>query len=411
MRGRPDRFLRGDRDWLDIRDYRVEDISTDQSVNIMSGSALVGDVSAPRVVISGLIQGCITAREVIMEAHSQVWGDIYCVSIQLAPNGKLNGWISTYDEGTIDLLMANQLTPTDLPAANLESMPKKLRKWLQEHSDLGNSNLGAESGTRVGIWKQLRMEAASALLARVELEAKLRAPSDVFALPLKEEPEIESQDSSDKAHVVEGDESDKLSATNAEHEEMMDDSSAESLANQPKSREEPKENDVLLLTRASLETAQREQQKLIKELNRLNNQLHLDQSKVANLEQKNVRLIEQLAEAEYKLIASDLEINRASNGLEGKQVEPDSRSEKDPRDVVVEGDYMLERLESHSKQLAKLKASLVERDIELQLARKQNIEIEKELIRVKRLASVRIKQLQAQLSELQTDKAGYSEHD
>jgi hypothetical protein len=411
VRGRPDKFIRSDRDGIYVREYQVGDISTDRFVNITSGSALLGDISAPRVMVSGLIRGCITAREVILDASGQVWGDIYCVSFQLAPKGKLNGWISTYDEGTIDLLMANELTTADLPAANIETMSKNLRKWLQEYSDLGDSNIAVESETRVGIWKQLRMEAASALLARVELETELNVLSDETTLLSDEEPETESQDSLDTSQIVaQGNYSGESNAINNIREEITDNNSADPLAILPDSSAERMEKDGLRRTRVLLETAHREQQDLIREMNRLKSQLLSEKSEVATLKQKNVKLSDRLEEAEYKLVAADHEINRVNHVLKGEQAKSDGRSEIKPQLASEEGDYMLERLESHSRQLAKMRASLVEREIELQFTRRQNLESAQELIRVKRLASVRIKQLEEQLSELQSDDSDKNEY-
>jgi hypothetical protein len=305
--------------------------------------------------------------------------------------------------------MANELTTADLPIANFDTMPKKLRKWLREYSDLGNSTMAVESETRVGIWKQLRIEAASALLARVELEKELNIQSTGIALSSREDDETESKDLLEPPQSFEGDETDKLTVTDTGPEQVIDGSLAESLEMEPDTREEQTEDGDVLWTRASLETAQREQRELIKELNHLKSQLLLEQSELAILKQKNIKLSDRLAEAEYELIATEQEFKRENRDLESEQGMLDNHYGAKKQNARADGDYMLERLESHSRQLANMKASLIEQDIELQHSRQQNLKSEQELIRVKRLASMRIKQLEAQLSELQSDNSDQDE--
>ena len=102
-------FLKRGRDWLEISVYSVGEIRTEKNLYVSNRGCIVGPVSAPRIVISGIVFGSVSALEVIVEPGGQIWGDVLAASMELGPGGKLHGWFSALDEGTIDLLRAGDL--------------------------------------------------------------------------------------------------------------------------------------------------------------------------------------------------------------------------------------------------------------------------------------------------------------
>ena len=95
--------------------YSVENVHSNQAVVIKANSILVGDIYAPQVIVAGMVYGYVVAGEVIIEPGGQIWGDIYATSIGAMPGCKVHGWISSLDEGTVDLLRLGQLTIEEVP--------------------------------------------------------------------------------------------------------------------------------------------------------------------------------------------------------------------------------------------------------------------------------------------------------
>ena len=149
-------------DWHVLSGYTIGDVHNEKTVHVSEGASVAGDIFAPRVVVSGLAYGFVMCRELIVEPKGQVWGDVLTVSHQVLPGGKIHGWISTLDEGTVDLLMTGELVPSDI-VLNPPELPDG-----QAIGDITGMNLANEENHF--IYRQLRSELAAALLARREIE-------------------------------------------------------------------------------------------------------------------------------------------------------------------------------------------------------------------------------------------------
>ncbi|UCG23990.1 MAG: polymer-forming cytoskeletal protein [Chloroflexota bacterium] len=160
-------------DRLEISEYHVGNIHSERPIAVLPGALLAGDVLAPEVVVSGLIDGYVACRRLSVVAGGQIWGDVYVNSFEMAPAGKINGWISTLDAGTVDLLRAGEVGKGDLPPRHETALPAEmLQQILESGADVeANQRL---SQHRSGIWRQLRSEAALALMARSEIESTFK---------------------------------------------------------------------------------------------------------------------------------------------------------------------------------------------------------------------------------------------
>ena len=154
--------------------YSVEDVHSNQTVIIEEDSVLVGDIYAPQVIVVGMVYGYVVAIEVIIEPPGQIWGDICATSVVAMPGSKVHGWISSLDEGTVDLLRLGQLVIEEVPntgelatSADRAAVLEKLMPHIGR-----DKNISTE---RVEIWRILRSEAAAAVSARVELEQSFKA--------------------------------------------------------------------------------------------------------------------------------------------------------------------------------------------------------------------------------------------
>ncbi len=156
--------LRFGRDLEQIADYHVGNVQSEQAVMVLPGAAVVGDIQAERVVVSGLVYGFIAASEVIVKEGGQVWGDVFTAAFQLEVGGKVHGWISTSDESI----------PEGSPSGNglngLDEAPlsPEIEALAAEFPSLDLES--AVPKERAVIWRQLQAEAAVALMARLELE-------------------------------------------------------------------------------------------------------------------------------------------------------------------------------------------------------------------------------------------------
>jgi hypothetical protein len=149
-------------DWQVISGYIIGDVNRETTVHVSEGASVAGDIFAPRVVVSGLVYGFIICRELIIEPSGQVWGDVLTVSYEVLPGGKIHGWISTLDEGTVELLIAGELVPSDI-VLNPPDLPDG-----QTIGEVTGVNISNEKNHT--IYRQLRSELAAALLARREIE-------------------------------------------------------------------------------------------------------------------------------------------------------------------------------------------------------------------------------------------------
>lgn len=161
--GRLFNSLRGKKsDWHILSGYIIGDVHRNTTVHVSPDASIAGDIYAPRVVVSGLVYGFIMCRELIIEPEGQVWGDVITVSYQVLPRGKIHGWISTLDEGTVGLLMTGEIVPADI---NLDPPELPDGKSISDFDGARITNREEHH-----IYRQLRSETAASLLARRELE-------------------------------------------------------------------------------------------------------------------------------------------------------------------------------------------------------------------------------------------------
>ncbi|MGH2538729.1 MAG: bactofilin family protein [Candidatus Promineifilaceae bacterium] len=154
-------------DELVIDGYHVGDLLLERDIALTPAGSVAGNLSAPRVVVGGMVYGSVTARELVVEDGGQVWGDVYATSIKLLPGGKIHGWVSSFDEGTLDLLRGGELAAGDIPGVGVLELPPELLGLLEGRPQ------DESSGAMLPILRQLQAEAAAAMAARRELEATL----------------------------------------------------------------------------------------------------------------------------------------------------------------------------------------------------------------------------------------------
>ncbi len=149
--------------------YRVEDLRSNQTVVIEEHGVLVGDIYAPQVIVSGMVYGYVVAGEVIVEPSGQIWGDICATSVTAMPGSKVHGWVSSLDQGTVDLLRLGQLTVEEVPRSGEMAISAEKAIELAKLVPLTDSRFSDNTG-RVEIWRRLRSEVAVAFSARIEIE-------------------------------------------------------------------------------------------------------------------------------------------------------------------------------------------------------------------------------------------------
>ena len=149
---------------LQISGYHVGDIREDKPVAVLSGAHLIGDIFAPQISVAGLLYGSTVARETIIQAEGQIWGDVYTSRLEIHPGGKIQGWVSSLDEEGYQTLQNEGVIPRDkkIPTTGPFEVPHK-------ESVEGSSLI--PSSTQLDILRRLQAETAAALTARAELES------------------------------------------------------------------------------------------------------------------------------------------------------------------------------------------------------------------------------------------------
>jgi cytoskeletal protein CcmA (bactofilin family) len=165
-------FRKRQEERVEISTFQIGDIRAEKPVIVTAGATLIGDLSAPEVVVKGLVYGYVASQRLAVAPGGQIWGDAYVHTLELAATGKINGWVCTLDAGTVDLLRAKELSRADLPDQDDWRLPAELLEQIM-HAGAEVENDQRESQRRSGIWRQLRSEAALALIARSEIEAML----------------------------------------------------------------------------------------------------------------------------------------------------------------------------------------------------------------------------------------------
>lgn len=154
-------FWRRGEQWLEISGYHAGDIQSEEPVLIKEGATVVGNVFAPQVAVEGLLNGSLIARKTAVSANGQIWGDIYTLSLDMAPGSKVQGWITTLDEDNYPKLHKNGTIPADPVALFLPTIDPD-----------GSLDVGSRppSTSQIYALRYLQAEAATAMAARSELE-------------------------------------------------------------------------------------------------------------------------------------------------------------------------------------------------------------------------------------------------
>ncbi|WP_420643183.1 polymer-forming cytoskeletal protein [Candidatus Leptofilum sp.] len=153
------RFWRRGQTWLEIVGYHVEDIHTDQPVAIQEGATLVGNVFAPRLMVSGLLTGSAVCRDIRVEKSGQILGDVFTVELTVLRGGHVHGWISSVDESDYATLAENGRLPDDTDLNRHEN-----------GQDLPEGQLLNRNEAQIEALHHLQAQAAMSLAARAELE-------------------------------------------------------------------------------------------------------------------------------------------------------------------------------------------------------------------------------------------------
>ncbi len=345
-------FLKRGRDWLEISVYSVGDIQTEKNIFVSNKGCVVGQVSAPRIVISGIVFGNVTGLEVIVETGGQIWGDVLAASMELGPGGKLHGWFSALDEGTIDLLRAGDLDRGDLLDPGLGTMRADILARFPE-ADLVPGVQSEAKEEKLAIWGQLRAEAALATVARAEIEAAFERRVNEAILEFESEatkyPTIVSSDQDHRKETA-------LTPNNVEVD------SAER-AKVEELRKELKEAKVELQRRQAL-------------LNRVITQAKIFHSRYlwakANLDSAKKAL------AEYRGVSA---------------VNLSAFIDIDGTDIASSSDEIALSL-ARNEQIAELRSQLVERDLEIAKMKGEVDALDSELKKTVRIATKKIRELE-----------------
>jgi len=345
-------FLKRGRDWLEISVYSVGDIQTEKNLYVSPKGCVVGQVNAPRLVVSGIVFGHISCREVIVEPGGQIWGDILAASMEIGPGGKLHGWFSALDEGTIDLLRTGDLDRGDLR----DPAPGPMRAdILTRFPELETVSLNENGGEKeeMSIRRQLQAEAALATVARAEIEAAFeRRVNEAimdFESQARDYPRFEEQDKSHQA----GNSSPPIES----EVDSVDQRRVDQLQNE--------------LQKARLELHRRQAL-----LNRVTAQAKTYHSRYlwakANLDSAKKAL------AEYRGVSA---------------VNFSAFIDLDGTDIASSSDEIALSL-ARNEQIAELRSQLVERDIDIENMEREIRNLDAELKKTVRIATQRIRELE-----------------
>ena len=155
---------------LRIEGQHLGDLVTDRPIIILASGTIGGNLTAPAVLVQGIVHGSIATRELVVEPSGQVWGDVYASSVSVDPGGRIHGWLTTLDEGTVDLLRDGTIGVADLSTEQAQHDEPQARR--QGTAQPGKAAASAETTL---ILRQLQADAATAIMARTELEAHFEA--------------------------------------------------------------------------------------------------------------------------------------------------------------------------------------------------------------------------------------------
>jgi cytoskeletal protein CcmA (bactofilin family) len=144
-----------------IQGQQTQDVHSDRSVTVAEGAVLAGSIIAPHITVSGLVYGYLVAREVVVKASGQVWGDVYTLTLKIEEGGTVHGWTSTPDEATL-VALANGTIPA--PQNRPELPAGLLPAGAEQEADIPTAT------ARLILLQYLQAEAGAAIVSRAELE-------------------------------------------------------------------------------------------------------------------------------------------------------------------------------------------------------------------------------------------------
>jgi chromosome segregation ATPase/cytoskeletal protein CcmA (bactofilin family) len=166
-------YLSGRRNWHDIPGYHVGEVFSDVPVSVAATAAVAGDIIAPKVVVNGLVYGCIVAWEVAVMEEGQVWGDIHAAHLTVVAGGKVQGWTSTLTEENYQALLSGQITLDGLPRTGQPALLADLE--TRGLTSLLSDQTFSQPENRLELLRRLQAEAGAALAARAELEQQFES--------------------------------------------------------------------------------------------------------------------------------------------------------------------------------------------------------------------------------------------
>jgi chromosome segregation ATPase len=149
-------FRRGLR-WQKIDGYRVEDLNSEQPVWVTAGSTMLGNIIAPQIKVSGMVNGSVVSQTVTITVQGEIWGDAYTARLNIEPGGTLHGWLNSIDDSQYQQIQEQGSVPENL-------IPDK------SAATGGDAELTGQTAAHRATLDRLRHEAATAKTARAELE-------------------------------------------------------------------------------------------------------------------------------------------------------------------------------------------------------------------------------------------------
>lgn len=169
------RVFRRDSGWLEIHESYAEDVWSDVPVLVGKGGAVTGNIVAPKVRVEGVLYGFVVAREVVVGASGQVWGDVYVEGLQVESPGRVFGWVSTSGETNYESFLDGEQIVAQLPEPQPIQLPAQVYTPDGKAIDLVAAEDPAGQLDRIALLRTLQGEVAVALLARAELESSFEA--------------------------------------------------------------------------------------------------------------------------------------------------------------------------------------------------------------------------------------------
>jgi hypothetical protein len=167
-------FRRGRQKENEINEFRVGDIATQDPVIIGKKAAIAGNVSAPLIRIMGVVFGSVTGTTVQISEKGQVWGDVFASEMLIEVGGKVHGWVSTFDVGTLELIQSGALSANDVLAINLAAQKDDLSE-LRKIAGLSSKYEKLTGETN--LFQKFQVESGADTLSRKELELAMYDPN------------------------------------------------------------------------------------------------------------------------------------------------------------------------------------------------------------------------------------------